>query len=61
MLKNGRIEKMISLKDGVIVLPLRQGEEAVLFSGDEVPSLIVQPIPIDPEQHNYWGVKAKSK
>ena len=55
--KNGKVKKAVISKDGGIEIKLKPGEEAVLFSGNKAPSLIVAPVPTAPEQCNAWGVK----
>jgi len=59
MLKNGKITKVAPSQDGGNSLALAQGEEVVLFSGDEIPPLDVSPIPFPQETSNIWGVKAE--
>ena len=45
--------------DGVIELKLNKGEEAILYSGNTPPSLIITPLPIDPAKANAWGVRSQ--
>jgi len=41
-----------------IELDLRKGEEVILFQGDEMPPLVIRPLPADPATVNAWGLKA---
>ena len=59
ILQNGKTKKAVPSKDGVIEIALGTGEEIVLFPGNEVPKLIISPIPVAPEECNPWGVKGK--
>jgi len=59
MLKNGKVTTVAPAADGHIEIALKQGEEAVLFSGSKVPPLIVVPITVSPEKANPWGLKQK--
>ncbi len=46
-----------NLGDGLYELDLRRGEQAVLYSGDSVPELIVAPLPAKEGESNYYGLK----
>ena len=54
-------KRKLSLKsegDGVYMLDLRKGEEAVLYTGDAVPSLALAPVRVTAENKpNPWGLK----
>jgi hypothetical protein len=52
---NGKPMPLTLAADGTAILPLAKGDEAVLFTGDKLPDLVVSPLPADPAQINPFG------
>ena len=46
-------------KDGQIELTLKKGEEAVIYVGEQLPSLEITNLPVMSEKMNSWGVRKK--
>jgi hypothetical protein len=46
-------------KDGQIELTLKKGEEAVIYTGDQPPSLEITNLPVMSDKINSWGVRKK--
>ncbi len=44
--------------NGLITIHLKQGEEAVLFTGEKPGSFIISPLQLNPIEINSWGVRA---
>ena len=46
-------------KDGQIELTLKKGEEAVIYTGEQAPSLEITSLPVMADKINSWGVRKK--
>jgi hypothetical protein len=46
-------------KDGQIELTLKKGEEAVIYTGEQPPSLEITNLPVMSDKINSWGVRKK--
>jgi len=44
-------------KNGIIILDLKKGEEAVLYTGQMPPSFVIDSIPMAKKDMNQWGLK----
>ena len=44
---------------GLVELTLKKGEEAVIYTGDQPPSLVIKPTSFKKEEMNSWGVNPK--
>jgi alpha-L-fucosidase 2 len=44
-------------RNGVVMLTLKKGEEAVLYTGKKPSSFLISPLPENPGEINSWGVK----
>jgi alpha-L-fucosidase 2 len=45
------------IKQGRYSLDLKQGEEAILWSGDQMPDLTISPLPAEPGKSNSFGLR----
>jgi len=45
-------------KNGKIILDLKKGEEAVLYTGRKPPSLVIDALPMAKKEMNQWGLKS---
>ena len=54
---NGKKIKFKTLGNGTIELALAKGEEILLVADKAVGEVSVEPIEMDPEECNYWGLK----
>ena len=45
------------IEQGRYSLDLKQGEEAILWSGDQMPDLTISPLPAEPGKSNSFGLR----
>jgi hypothetical protein len=45
------------LGNGIYEIELKKGEEAILFQNNEEPDFIIEPMAMERDQINYFGVK----
>jgi len=61
LLVNGMPVELPSAVGGLYELPLGKGDEAVLYTGQNIPDLTVTPLPVAPEDANPFGGVRKLK
>ena len=53
--------KIKELKTGMFSLDLRKGDEAVLWSGDQMPDLTISPVAAERDKCNSFGLRKSSR
>ena len=59
IVKNGQTVQKSLNKDETIDIVLKKGEEALIYTGNEVPDLTISMVHIKESESNFWGVKAR--
>ena len=55
LLINGKLRQIAPSADGIYTLPLDKGDEAILYTGQDVANLTISPLPADPTKINPFG------
>jgi len=53
----GIASNRLHYKNGKIMLDLKKGEEAVLYTGPKPPSFVIEALPMEKKNMNQWGLK----
>jgi len=58
LLASRRME-LTEVSPGAWSLDIKKGESAVLYAGDNAPSLVIAPLPMAEEEMNHYGLRSK--
>ena len=48
--------KMVEMGNGFYRLDIRRGEEVILYQGERVPDCMIEPLPLEPDKINHFGI-----
>lgn len=54
-------EKRVPVQNGLVVLNTAEGDEIVIYAGNDRPEITVHPLPGNENEYHYYGVKKTAR